>query len=103
MSQQVIHLKDHNGKIIQSLTSPAAFFDSDSGTLLKLGEAADVLPLYNHHYETLKAYGFTTNADAIVYMNLPLDEELINKIFHCSGYIQRIYQQQLSTVRSETT
>jgi len=83
--------------IYNQVESPAAVFDADTGTLLKIGESDIIFNYYEDLQQVYRDKGFPKlMADALVFVDLPKDQELIDQIFQCSGFIKTWYEQSLT-------
>lgn len=80
-----------NNKIIRKLENPAIIYDLKSG-LVKIGEIKEVQETFTSLVDRYKLNGFSELADDLRYLELPHDEELIDKIFNISGYILTVHK-----------
>ncbi|MGX1195760.1 hypothetical protein [Metabacillus sp. SLBN-84] len=87
----IFEIKDEQGFIHNKVTNPAAVFDKDSGTLHKIGEREEILDYFNAMNEAYRGAGFHDIADDLHYIELPKDQEEIDKVFQITGYIKVLY------------
>lgn len=86
-------IRDEIGHTFNTVTNPAVIFDKSTGTLHKIGEFADIL----NHFDVMQAAyhnaGFAGIADDITLMELPRDQETIDKVFQNTGFVLTLYKQ----------
>ena len=85
-------VRDGQGKTFNTLTKPAVVFDKSSGTLHKIGEYADMLNYFSISEGAYRKAGFTDIADDVTLMELPRDQEIIDKVFQNTGYLLTLYK-----------
>ncbi len=88
-------------KVFNIVENPAAVFDKSCGTLLKIGEY-EAMKAYQ--LNSIKAYreaGLHDIMEDIVVMELPHDQEEIDKVFQISGYIKRLYDKTMKGVTND--
>lgn len=88
-------IKDDKGEIFNTVEHPAAVFDRETGTLHKIGNRETILEQFNVITEAYRAHGFHDIADDVIYMELPKDQEEIDRVFQITGYIKRLYEKVL--------
>lgn len=91
MTQKFL-IQDSKGNIYNEVTRPAAVFDTQLGTLHKIGEYDDMLAYYEHLCYTYKAGGFPEMAADLAVMDLPADQKEIDKVFQSVDYIGLLYK-----------
>ncbi len=83
----MLHLKNIKGQVlVDDLENPACFFDKETFTLMKIGERELVKELYNYHRAAYLKGGYNKQADSLVMVDLPKDQDIIDKVFNISGY-----------------
>lgn len=85
-------IRDENGVVYNRVENPAAVFDSDSGTLLRVGDREAMLAFFNLTNEKYRMTGFHDIANAMVYMELPKNQQEIDRVFQITGYIKNLYE-----------
>lgn len=91
MKEEKYLVRDAKGNIFNELINPAVVFDKDLGVLLKIGEFDVMLEYYK---ETVNLYNNAKighAAESIALMNLPKNQDEIDKAFQISGYINVLY------------
>jgi ketopantoate reductase len=88
--------------IYNTVENPAAVFDRSSGTLHRIGEREVMRKYLDESIEIYRKNGFRDIADDLVYMELPLDQEEIDRVFQITGYIKKLYSHQVSTGHTQT-
>lgn len=83
---------DGNGVIYNRVENPAAVFDKESGTLNRIGERDDMLTYFNMASGQYRANGHHHIADELTYMELPKNQQEIDRVFQITGYIKRLYE-----------
>ena len=80
---------DH--KVYRMVKQPAAVFDKKTHILLKIGEYQDMLEYYSNTQDTYRNSGLHDMASDIVFMELPKDQDEIDKVFQITNYIGTLY------------
>lgn len=88
-------LRDHK-KVYRELKEPYAVFDKICGTLLRIGEKEEMESYLETVTNRYRAFGLHGVADEITLMELPKDQEEIDKVFGIVDYIGRLYQQRMA-------
>lgn len=88
-------IRDEKGEIFNTVEEPAAVFDRETGTLHKIGNRENIMAHFNVMTQAYRAHGFHDMADDVTFMELPKDQEILDKVFQNSGYIKRLYEQSL--------
>jgi len=91
----MLNIQD-NRTIYNQVDSPAAVFDADTGTLYKIGESVDIFNYYEETQQLYRSKGFPDMADALIFVDLPKDQDLVDKVFQCSGFIKTWYSQNIT-------
>lgn len=84
-------IRDEKGQIFNTVEEPAAVFDKESGTLHKIGDRENILSHFEVMTQAYRVHGFHDIADDITFMELPKNQEVIDKVFQNTGYIKRLY------------
>lgn len=79
--------------IHNTVENPAAVFDRESGTLHKIGERDAMLAYFNDTHDKYRENGLDEDAEHLTYMELPEDQQEINKVFQITGYVKKLYQE----------
>jgi len=87
----MINIQDGN-HIYNKVNKPAAVFDLDTGTLYKIGESEDIFAYYEEVQHVYEESCLFDMADNLIFIELPKDQDLIDKIFQNSGFIKKWYQ-----------
>lgn len=78
--------------------NPAAVFDRETGTLHRIGEREAMLTYFNVASETFRANDLHTEADSLTYMELPKNQQEIDRVFQITGYIKKLYEKTFAHV-----
>lgn len=89
----LIKIKNPNGEVISSVKKPAALFDTEDGTLYKLGEYVEVKSHYERCVSIYKEFGMEDQLETLAFLELKKDQELIDNIFQDSSHLQEIYKE----------
>lgn len=88
---QLFEIRD-NKNVYNKLANPAVVFDKQCGTVLAIGEYDDMVNRMNHMCDTYTVHGFPEMVDPIAVIELPKDQDEIDKVFQITGYILRLYE-----------
>lgn len=80
-----------NGEIFNRVSRPACVFDRENGALLKIGEFDEMKQYFHNTTAVYRSHGFNEIASDIVFMELPKDQDEIDKVFQITGYVTRLY------------
>jgi hypothetical protein len=83
------------GKVYNKVNNPAAVYDSRHSVLLKLGEVENMQEYYNALQNRYRAFGLHNEADDICLMELPHDQEEIDKVFGICDYIGKLHKRMI--------
>lgn len=86
MKKEFIKIRTKKGFIYNSVLNPAAVYDIKLG-LLKIGEKYEIKKYFNELIEKLEEYNIDNMKSYINYIELPRNQELIDKIFQDELYI----------------
>lgn len=78
-----------SGIIYNEVTEPAVVYEQETGTLYKIGEKKVMEKYYKEVQEKYQLGGFPKEAENVRFMELPPNQELVDKIFQNSGYLKR--------------
>lgn len=79
--------------VYNKVTRPTVVFDKEDGVLLKIGEYDTMRNYYDQIHGVYTQAGLHDIANELVLMELPKDQEIIDKVFNIAGYIKRVYKQ----------
>lgn len=82
-------IRGGDGEVINKVKNPGAVVDYELGILLKIGEYEDMKEYYEIMRNKYIVANFVSEANSLAYMNLPKDQEEIDKIFQNTGYIKK--------------
>lgn len=85
-------IRDGQGKTFNTVTNPAVVFDKSTGTLLKIGEFSDMENYFTVSQAAYRNAGFIDMADDVTLMDLPRDQNVIDKVFQNTGYLLTLYK-----------
>lgn len=86
-------IRDESGHVFNQTNKPTVVFDKSCGTLLKIGDYADMLNYFNVTQAAYRRMGFHDIADDVTLLELPRDQEIIDKVFQNTGYLLSLYKQ----------
>lgn len=81
-------LTDGTNVYTEGINEPYMVID-DLGTLLKIGEKGMVTSYYEKTLQTYNSAGFFDEASSLMLVELPKDQEEIDKVFNITGYAKR--------------
>jgi hypothetical protein len=87
-------IRDHQ-KVYREVEEPYAVFHKGCWTLYKIGEKEHMESYFEFVTNRYRAFGFHGEADEIILMELPKDQEEIDKVFGIVDYIGKLYQQRM--------
>lgn len=79
-------------KIHNKVENPAVVYDGESSVLLKIGEKSKMEEFFTIIQERYRSFGFYDMADNIYLMDLPRDQEEIDKVFGICDYIGKLHK-----------
>lgn len=89
--------RNEKGEVFGPPTSnPAVLFTKSCGTWHKVGDLVPVLTYLNLYQKQYLTHGFTDMADDLAVMELPKDQEVIDKVFQNTGYLKRLYDKAIT-------
>lgn len=91
----MIKIQDEKGILYNMTENPAVVFDKECGTLYKIGEKETMLIYFNFLFESYRNAGYDYIANDLTFMELPLDQEEVDRVFQNTGYIKRLYEKSL--------
>lgn len=86
-----------NKTVFNQVEQPAVVFDKESGTLLYIGEREVMQEKFEQYNAVYRASGFVDMAEALVLMDLPHDQDVIDKVFQITGYVKKLYEEALAS------
>lgn len=75
----------------EDVKTPSVLFDKENGTLLQIGEGYEVENYYRMMDKSYREVGAEIWLKDVVYMKLPKDQALIDRICNTAGYIKKVY------------
>lgn len=80
-----------SGRVYNKVNNPAVVFDCEDGVLHKIGEREKMIKFHEDMQSRYKEFGFHDIADDIKFMDLPKDQDEIDKVFNICDHIKRLY------------
>lgn len=90
-----IPVRNKGGRASHVIGRPAAVFNHKTGVLIKLGEREVLQAFSKVARSSYVVPGYADHPDDITYMELPLDEDIVNRVYHDPGFIKELYEQSL--------
>lgn len=93
-----------NGDILYELTEPAVMFLYTEGSMpviSRLGNKEVVMEEYNSRTEKAKKAGLLDMLSEYYVMDLPLDVEILNKVYNNTGYLMTLLKSMNSNTSAE--
>jgi hypothetical protein len=87
-----IAIRDAQGQVYNRVENPEVIFDSETYTLIKIGERDKIKAYYDDMCRKYKRAGFFDEVSHLTYMDLPKDQDIVDKVFNITGYIQTLYK-----------
>ena len=78
-------------EVYNRVTRPAVVFDRETGTLMKIGEWEVMEEYFHKTQDEYRAVGYHEIADDVLLMELPNDQEIVDKVFQNTGYLKVLY------------
>ncbi|MCM3109977.1 hypothetical protein [Lederbergia lenta] len=91
----MFQIRDGSGKVFNRVNNPAVVYDSNDSVLLKIGEKETMQQFFEFVQNRYRAYGFHDMANDIALMELPKDQEEIDKVFQICDYIGKLHKRAL--------
>lgn len=85
-----------NTRTFNKVKEPGAVMDAKTGTLLKIGEYAVMEEYWGFVREQYINAGFNNMAEDVVLVQLPKDQDIIDKVFNISDFIGTLYKKGMS-------
>lgn len=83
-------IQDEKGKVFNKVENPAVVYDRKTFTMIKIGERETMLEYHQFVEQTYRNAGFIEQAEDTTFMDLPPDQEIIDKVFQNTGYIEQL-------------
>lgn len=83
----VFKVRDSDGMAYSQVKNPAALYDAEFSVLHKIGESAFIAAEYKRMVEAYRNAGLYDEANALQTMDLPHDQEEIDKVYQICDYI----------------
>ncbi|PLS19403.1 hypothetical protein CVD28_03030 [Bacillus sp. M6-12] len=80
-------IRDGQGKVFNEVVNPTVVYDSRDSVLLKIGEKEVMETYFETVQNQYRAFGLHDVADDISLMELPKNQEEIDKVFQICDYI----------------
>lgn len=87
----MILIKHASGEVISKVKRPTVLFDSEDGTLYKLGEYEEVKIHYDKCVSTYKDFGLDDHVETLVILELQKNQELVDKISRDIKCLKKMY------------
>lgn len=85
-------IRDGQGAVYNEVNNPTVIFDSRDSVLLKIGERESMEQYFGIIQQAYRSKGFGDVADDIILMELPKEQEEIDKVFQICDYIGVLYK-----------
>jgi hypothetical protein len=90
----MLHVRNNKNQIyLENIETPACFFDKDTFTLMKIGEKVDVEKYFNKYRAAYLKNNAPEMAEALVLVELPKDQDILDKVFNVSRYCKNLISQ----------
>lgn len=89
-------IQDGSGRLFNEVQNPAVVYDAQGSVLLKIGEWENMMVYYNYLQELYRNNGLSDVASDICLMELPKDQEEIDKVFQICDYIGVLHKKALN-------
>lgn len=93
--EPLFEIRSYDGHVFNSVENPAVVFDKNCGTLLKIGEREVMDAYFDKIQSRYRAGGFPEMADDITLIDLPRDQEVIDRVFQTIDYVGVLYKNML--------
>lgn len=90
-------IRDEKGEVFNRVKEPAVVFDRETGTIYKIGEYEVMEEYFNRTQTLYRSQGFGDIADEMILMELPGNQQIIDRVFQISGYVKRLYEENIKT------
>lgn len=94
-NQVQVQIRNEKGEVFNTVNQPAVLFDKSCGTMHKIGEYDTLLPYFDQIQAAYRNAGFPEMAEHMTLLELPHDQELIDRIFQSVDYVGRWYNEQV--------
>lgn len=91
-------IQDGQGKVFNRVQNPTAVYDAKDSVLLKIGEWGNMYDYFEKVQERYRFYGYSGVAKDIRIMELPKDQEVIDKVFQICDYIGVLHRNALKNM-----
>lgn len=86
-----------NKTVFNQVEHPAVVFDQHTGSFIFIGERVVMQEKFEQYNAVYRANGLIDMADALVLMDLPHDQDEIDKVFQITGYVKKLYEKALAS------
>ncbi len=80
-------------EVYNQVENPAVVYDRNLCMMIKIGEREDMLAYQHRVVQAYIANGFDSMVSDVGFMALPKDQEIVDKVFNCSGYLKTLITQ----------
>lgn len=91
----MILIQDESGEIYNKTNNPAVVFDKESGVYHKIGGYNSMKSYYEVARTAYEANGFQEMADNLILLELPKDQEIVDKVFQITGFLKTFYESEV--------
>lgn len=95
--EKLFLLRDDQGRVYNEVARPAVLFDTKFSILLKIGEFEDMITELSQLNISYRNAGLTNNAEKLAVMDLPHDQNEIDKVMTFTGYVGILYAKVMSS------
>lgn len=91
-----IQLRD-NRQVYRELEEPFMVI-TDLGVVMRYGEREEMEEYYKQSLEAYSKFGYLEMADTLILVEMPKDQEEVDRLFNISGYAKRYVPEAVSTL-----
>lgn len=85
-------IRDGQGTVFNKVIRPTVVMDTELGIMLKIGEYNDMMDYFDTTSNSYRKIGFHQYADELALMELPKNQEEIDKVFQITNYVAELYK-----------
>lgn len=97
MTDKTFLIRNAYGEVFNEVSRPTVVFDTETGTIHKIGDFGVVYKFYDQITTAYVDAGFINQARAMALMELPKDQEIVDNVFNNTGYILKIHNHTKNT------
>lgn len=90
--EKIFLIRDGSGHVFNRVKNPSVVYDAKDSVLLKIGEREEMDTYYEFVQKAYRDAGFSWAANDIYFMELPMDQEEIDKVFQICDYIGTVHR-----------